>query len=80
MSSFPVASTCMAERKANASGTIGLRLDPSLLSRMREYANLHPLQPSLTTLLNNAMREWLERHEAEISGVEAAPVAKPRKR
>lgn len=60
MIAVAVDSPAMPEKKATEQ--IGLRLDKALLDKLREYANAHPMQPSLTQLLNLAMREWLERH------------------
>ena len=67
MQAIALPSPFMGERKSKTeAATIGLRLDPDLLRRIRAYAQAHKFKPSLTSLINDAMLEWLERHEAEV--------------
>jgi hypothetical protein len=55
---------------------MGLRLNKQQLDRLRAYANAHPMQPSLTTLIDMAIGEWLANHESEIAPPRPASAAK----
>lgn len=54
-----------AEKKANTE-QVGVRLNKPQLERLRAYANSHPMQPSLTRLIDMAIGEWLVAHETEV--------------
>jgi hypothetical protein len=56
----------MADKKKPDTEQMGLRLNRAQLDRLREYANKHPMQPSLTRLIDVAIGEWLAAHEHEL--------------
>jgi hypothetical protein len=62
----------MAAKKP-ATQQMGLRLDAELLDKLREYANAHPYKPSLTSLINAAMREWIASHPVEGLSITGGP-------
>ncbi len=58
----------MPTKKPDDIKQTNLRLKVSTVARMRAYANAHPLQPTLTQLVEAAVERFLddeERHESK---------------
>ena len=45
-----------------------VRVDPEILAKVADEAARNPMRPSLIPAVNSALREWVERAQAEREG------------
>lgn len=68
MSAMPLSvSFCvpMPQQKRDTA-QLGHRIDAALKKRAEDFCVRHPMQPSFVTILEHALRDWLDKHEPEL--------------
>lgn len=61
----PVCFPAMPARKRDTK-QLGHRIDAMLVDRMISFSVRHPMQPSIATILERAVAEWLDREEPKL--------------
>lgn len=57
----------MARREAGPkTDQINFRLKVATIERMERYKQRHPLHPTLTSIVEAGVNDWLDRHEPEL--------------
>lgn len=63
MTAIPAAATFSFMAKKEATDQINFRLKTATIERMETYRARHPLHPTMTQMVEAAMKDWLDRNE-----------------